>query len=417
MHARRHSSSPWVVDLHRSPGTSAAGLVRSLRTCARGSGFVALSVVVQTDQGPDVLSWPADALRQRDVAAAPGREALEGGMVVVRELHAADKQRLGIDSAIRCCVSVPIRDGRGTPRAAITAWSAQPASTGLVMQAEAAAELLAGPLQKQVGAGWQQAEQPIPEPPQLPVAVHDLLQRAADEALSSAVASCGALAHELNNAVTAILLDTDLLGGQLPDNDATAAIVERLLGSTERVVTLGTLLKMSSGCGGTETAPVDLSFLVQDVVATVRAGLPSNVDLALEIDPQPLRLQGEDRQLAIAVRALVDNAVEAAATSADPGGARVDVHLCHALLLPTAARALGLSASGRYVKLSVRDNGAGMPASVLHRCTQPFYSTRPARLGLGLSAANGLALAMGGTLKISSVPGDGARVELLLPVG
>jgi CheY-like chemotaxis protein len=73
--------------------------------------------------------------------------------------------------------------------------------------------------------------------------------------------------------------------------------------------------------------------------------------------------------------------------------------------------------AGQYVKLSVADTGTGMDEATMARAVEPFFSTKGVGrgTGLGLSMVHGLALQLGGDLKISSQTGLGTNVELWLP--
>ena len=75
-------------------------------------------------------------------------------------------------------------------------------------------------------------------------------------------------------------------------------------------------------------------------------------------------------------------------------------------------------APGDYICLSVADTGSGMDAATLARAVEPFFSTKGVGkgTGLGLSMVHGLASQLGGALDIQSVPGQGTRVALFLPV-
>jgi signal transduction histidine kinase len=72
---------------------------------------------------------------------------------------------------------------------------------------------------------------------------------------------------------------------------------------------------------------------------------------------------------------------------------------------------------GEYVQLTVRDNGAGIPAEVLPRVLEPFFTTKPLSqgTGLGLSMVHGFAKQSEGHLGIQSAVGDGTAVSLFLP--
>ncbi|CAA9516888.1 MAG: hypothetical protein AVDCRST_MAG91-1958, partial [uncultured Sphingomonadaceae bacterium] len=72
---------------------------------------------------------------------------------------------------------------------------------------------------------------------------------------------------------------------------------------------------------------------------------------------------------------------------------------------------------GSYVRVSVGDTGEGMPADVLQRATEPFFSTKPVGkgTGLGLAQVYGIAHQSVGTLRIESEVGRGTTVHILLP--
>jgi CheY-like chemotaxis protein len=73
---------------------------------------------------------------------------------------------------------------------------------------------------------------------------------------------------------------------------------------------------------------------------------------------------------------------------------------------------------GHYVRLSVADTGVGMDQDTLARAVEPFFSTKGIGkgTGLGLSMVHGLASQLDGGLTISSTPGEGATIDLWLPV-
>lgn len=72
---------------------------------------------------------------------------------------------------------------------------------------------------------------------------------------------------------------------------------------------------------------------------------------------------------------------------------------------------------GEYVEFSVQDTGMGMPAHVLERATEAFFTTKDADrgTGLGLSMVETFATRAGGALRLESEPGRGTRAEILIP--
>jgi len=72
---------------------------------------------------------------------------------------------------------------------------------------------------------------------------------------------------------------------------------------------------------------------------------------------------------------------------------------------------------GSHLKISVRDTGEGITPEAQARIFEPFFTTRGQGTGLGLAIALGVARAHGGSIEISSTPGQGSEFIMLLPVG
>ncbi|WP_410217331.1 ATP-binding protein [Paracoccus sp. (in: a-proteobacteria)] len=95
----------------------------------------------------------------------------------------------------------------------------------------------------------------------------------------------------------------------------------------------------------------------------------------------------------------------------------------HGGVIAIALRSGSVAASddlpaGRYLCLSVSDEGWGMDAETLKKAVEPFFSTKELGkgTGLGLSMIHGLAIQLNGALRLHSKPGEGTRAELWLPV-
>ena len=76
---------------------------------------------------------------------------------------------------------------------------------------------------------------------------------------------------------------------------------------------------------------------------------------------------------------------------------------------------LGARAERERVTLVVADTGPGLAPDVLARVFDPYFTTKPGGLGLGLTIARRIAEAHGGALEVESRPGEGTRFLLSLP--
>ena len=92
-------------------------------------------------------------------------------------------------------------------------------------------------------------------------------------------------------------------------------------------------------------------------------------------------------------------------------------HAAGALLVTEAGDSDMELAPGRYVEISIIDNGKGMAPEVLARACEPFYTTKPSGKGsgLGLSMVYGFAKQSGGSFAIESQVGRGTQVRLCFP--
>ena len=167
-----------------------------------------------------------------------------------------------------------------------------------------------------------------------------------------------------------------------------AATVARRLIDYTRLVT-----SIDPERSAVEPSSVALDRMVGDVVASEQANRPPGVSLVTDLAPTP-PIQGHPSQLRALLGHLIANAHEAMHD-------RVGT-----ISISTATDARG------WVVLEVRDTGQGMEAETLVRAVEPFFSTKPGHLGIGLSIANGIWRRHRGTLSIRSQLGEGTQLRL-----
>src|SRR6266851_3538937 len=157
-----------------------------------------------------------------------------------------------------------------------------------------------------------------------------------------------------------------------------------------------------------ETCAIDFPAVLREAMELLRASLPATIRLETRISPVP-PIVANAGQLSQVIVNLVTNAGQA--IGAEMGV--IDVSLEPA----TAPDAATGGKGGAWVRLAIADSGCGMDDATRRRIFEPFFTTKDVGQGsgLGLSVVHGIVAAHGGTIEVSSRPGDGTRFDILLP--
>jgi two-component system phosphate regulon sensor histidine kinase PhoR len=209
--------------------------------------------------------------------------------------------------------------------------------------------------------------------------------------------------HELKTPVSTIIASTEALQIALARGDPSAAgFAEQIAGSARQLdLLVADLLDLSRLEKETpETAPVRLDSLVRDEVERIR-GRSESEGIHLEVTTEQVTAPANHRDLAIATRNLLDNAVRHTAA-----GGSIEV----------VVRREGSNAA-----VSVTDTGEGIPSRDIERVFERFYRVDSARsrgtggTGLGLSIVKHVAESHGGAVSVESGLGVGSTFTIRLP--
>lgn len=216
----------------------------------------------------------------------------------------------------------------------------------------------------------------------------EALSRAADLERMSAH-----LSHELKNPLGAIksLVQLSVRSERDPEIRVRLEVVEGEVGRMQSI--LQGYVSFSRPLDVLHPEPVDLGAAADEVIA-VLGGRAEAGRVALRRSGGAA-VTGDPRRLKEALLNLVANALEAT-----PPSGNVEVRL---------------AATPEGARIEVRDNGRGMPPGVLERIGTPFYTTRDAGTGLGVSLARSVFVQHGGKLEYASTPGRGTVATATLP--
>jgi signal transduction histidine kinase/ActR/RegA family two-component response regulator len=222
--------------------------------------------------------------------------------------------------------------------------------------------------------------------------IEDELLRA--RKLESLGVLAGGIAHDFNNFLTVVQGNLELLKMQLESHEPVQDILDDTASACQRAVFLSSQLLTFAKGGAPVRRLVSVAQLVMDSVALARAGAQTSIEVSIAED---LRFAEVDPgQIGQVLHNILLNARQAM-----PEGGIIEV------------RAENLADT--HVRISILDYGHGIPADVLPRIFDPYFTTKPHGNGLGLATAYAIVAKHGGNLSVKSKPGQGSVFMIDLP--
>jgi PAS domain S-box-containing protein len=222
----------------------------------------------------------------------------------------------------------------------------------------------------------------------------------------------GGVAHDFNNLMNVILLNTDSAIDELDSPDSARESLTVIKEAAQKAVTLGRQLMTFGQSQVPETELLDLNSVIAQNQQMIRRLVREDIRVVFNGGPR-LLVKGDRGQLAQILFNLAVNSQDAM-----PQGGTFEIHTSQITFDEVSVR-LNLGAKpGSYVVLKVSDNGTGMDAETHARAFEPFFTTRGVGkgTGLGLSVVYGVVSQMGGFIALESTPGKGTEFRIHLPV-
>ncbi len=224
----------------------------------------------------------------------------------------------------------------------------------------------------------------------------------------------GGIAHDFNNLLMAILGNADLAMAAVdrgsPAYESLAAINQ----ATARAADLARQMLAYAGRGRFVVGPVDLNELLAEMLHMLEVSVSKRAALRLRPHRPLPTVEADATQLRQVVMNLVINASEAIGEQDGIIAVSTGVRACDHAYLKAIWPERELP-EGPYVELEVADTGCGMARETLERLFDPFFSTKFAGRGLGMSAVLGIVRGHHGAITVDSVPGQGTTFRVLLP--
>lgn len=239
--------------------------------------------------------------------------------------------------------------------------------------------------------------------------LNELLARA--RGLESLAQMTGGIAHDFNNLLMIILGNAEILEfAELAEEDRQA--VELIGRAATSAASLTQRLLEFSGRKRLTTSVINMPDFFTDLLPLIQSALTNRIAVALDLGKDIWAVEADKTALEQSILNLALNARDAM-----PDGGKLSISCENKLVneeMMGSQRELG---PGRYLRISVADDGEGMDEGVLARAREPYFTTKDVGkgTGLGLSSAYGFARQSGGTLEVISKVGLGTTIHLYLP--
>ena len=215
----------------------------------------------------------------------------------------------------------------------------------------------------------------------------------------------GGLAHDFNNILTGIMGNLSYAQILLEPEDPACVPLKAAENAATRAVELtGQLLTFARG-GEPVKKVLALGALINESMNLMLRG--SKIKGEMECGDDLWSVEVDPGQISQVFTNIVINAVQA---MPDGGRLRITAENC-----PVAEGAISALAPGKYVCVSLEDNGPGMPPETLERIFDPYFTTKIEGSGLGLASAYSIIHRHGGNIEVESTQGQGTKFTLVLP--
>lgn len=226
----------------------------------------------------------------------------------------------------------------------------------------------------------------------------------------------GGMAHQFNNALSAVAGNLDLMSLDLLNVDALTRKIlsrytERIRDSIERMEHLTRQLLAYARGGRYSPSEVPFSTFVRYTLSLLGHNIPPSITIESDLPEGVKKVEVDTNQLQMVLSAVFQNSTEAIG---DEEG-RIRISTRDVFFKEQDENRPPELEPGSYVCLVVEDNGVGMDEEVKRKIFEPFFSTKFQGRGLGMAAAYGVVRNHGGWISVESLEDKGTKVTIWLP--
>lgn len=222
----------------------------------------------------------------------------------------------------------------------------------------------------------------------------------------------GGIAHDFNNILSGIIGYTELVASQMPKGSSEKDMLFQVLEASGRASALVKQILTFSRQTEQEIRPINIQPIIKEVLKLLRATIPSTIEIRQSINTTSDTVMADPTRIHQLVMNLCTNAAHAMEVS----GGSLLLGLDAIEITEDLVKQYPDLNSGPYIRLMVRDTGAGIEPEIIEKIFDPFFTTKKdgKGTGLGLAVVHGIVKSYGGKIYVNS-DRNGTLFNILLP--
>uniref|UniRef100_A0A7C6AF90 histidine kinase n=1 Tax=candidate division WOR-3 bacterium TaxID=2052148 RepID=A0A7C6AF90_UNCW3 len=231
---------------------------------------------------------------------------------------------------------------------------------------------------------------------ELEKAMEQLVQ---SEKLSALGRLAAGIAHEINNPLTAILINSHLIKEKAKGDTKLSEKLDMIIDETQRCAKIVSGLLEFSRQTPPEMKLISINEIInKTLILFETVFLANNVKVEISLDKNLPQIMADESKIKQVLTNILLNAIDAM-----PNGGTLKIHS-------------QLSPDNKFVEIEIEDSGVGIPKENLDRIFDPFFTTKKSKgTGLGLSISYGIIQQHNGSIEVNSEVNKGTKVKIKLP--
>ena len=220
------------------------------------------------------------------------------------------------------------------------------------------------------------------------------------------------IAHDLNKVLSPMLLATRILRAKKMEREDRQWLDALKINAEHAGGLITQLMSLARGIEG-ERTPIQLRHLIHETVGVLKRVFPESISIKTRIATDLWTIVGNATHV---YQVLVSVCVNA--RDAMPRGGALTIEAHNTVFGGAPSSGYGGEKGSRHVLIKVSDTGVGIPAEIIDKVFEPFFSTKHAKngTGLGLSTVLRIVTSHKGVITVSSEPGTGTEFKMFFPV-